>query len=60
MNTTQANTTLESSLTPELSPIPVTGSWFGRYGMAPYTLIGLYAPSPVSPDEVTERSVDAA
>lgn len=59
MNTTQANTTHESS-TPAYSPIPLTGSWFGRYGMTPYTLLGLYTPSPVAPDEVAERSVDAA
>lgn len=59
MNTTQANTTHEST-TPEYSPIPLTGSWFGRYGMTPYTLLGPYAPSPVAPDEVAERSVDAA
>ncbi len=59
MNTTQANTILESS-TPEYSPIPLTGSWFGRYGMGPYTLLGLYTPSPVAPDEVAERSVAAA
>lgn len=33
-------TTPGESATPR-SPIPMTGTWFGRYGMSPYELLGL-------------------
>lgn len=53
------SSTTPASMTTTPSTIPLTGIWFHRVGLAPYTYLGLYAgaepQAPVAPRDTTPQ-----